>query len=150
MLTWRSVRISDSFTGSSALTQGADVTGITARLTPTLGAVKNSTRKRKWTTRKRQHDQGAKLRSARDHKRLRNGLDGGGHRDVSVYIGFRIEFKNSLMSSSGGPARRFRWAGPFLYLGNSSAAAGPPRAGPRVGAGWLPVWWRGLTLGRDG
>jgi hypothetical protein len=93
------------------------VTGITTRLTPPAGTVKNSSRKYGRTTRKRQHNQGAKLRSARDHKRLRNGLDGGGHRDVSVYIGVRIEVKNSLMSPSSGPARRLCWAGPFLYAG---------------------------------
>jgi hypothetical protein len=98
------------------------VTGITAPLTPLVGAVRNSSRKYKRSTRKRQHNQGAKLRTARDHKRLRNGLDGGGHRDISVYIGVRIAVKNSLMSPSGGPARRFMLGRPLSLCAACPAA----------------------------
>jgi hypothetical protein len=44
-LTWRFVRIGGSFTPGLHMIPRANVTGITARLTPTIGAVRNSTRK---------------------------------------------------------------------------------------------------------
>jgi hypothetical protein len=54
----------------------------------------------------RQHEQGAKPRSARDHKRLKISLDGGGHHDVSVYISVQTRLKVTLS-----------WAGPVIALG---------------------------------